>query len=63
MGLGEIWRSILIWTDDHENQTGIDAMENNHKDMCLIGTIDSINKSLSFQLEVDWSRIGEVINM
>jgi hypothetical protein len=40
-------RRISIWTDYHENYIGIDAMENNRRDMCLIGIIGQIEESLS----------------
>jgi hypothetical protein len=38
-------------------------MEKKCKDMDLIGIIEDIHKSLSLELEVNWSRNGGVINM
>jgi len=41
----------------------IHAVENTCKDMTLIGMIAYIEKSLSFQIGIIWTRIGGVINV
>ena len=43
--------------------TAIQAMENGRKDMSLIWLIEHIQESLSFQLEVNWIKIGGVIDV